>query len=60
MAISGAARYWELPFVARPLSKGLGAAALAALGFGNVFMTCVFSCVEEVASVGASLLLLSR
>lgn len=33
---------------------------LAALGFGNVLMTCVFSCVEEVVPPGAFLLLSSR
>ena len=30
------------------------------LGFGNVLMTCVFSCVEEVVPPGAFLLLSSR
>ena len=47
-------------FIAHPLWRGLGAAALAALGFGNVLMTCVFSCVEEVVPPGAFLLLSSR
>ena len=47
-------------FIAHPLWRGLGAAALAALGFGNVLMTCVFSCVEEVVPPRAFLLLSSR